>query len=199
MSEKSLDQLINTLKSEAIEAADKQAMDILEKAQEQAKKIIKEAEAKREELLNGAERKAQEALDKGETALQQAARDLTVTVRHELLTLLGTVLEKEVEAAFTPHLMEDAIVRVVGTLDGGVALRLPEKLEKQLAAQIQKRLQNADNLTSITADTSLNNGFVITKTDQGWSYHISPEAVTELLHVHLSPKWVQILTNKSEA
>ncbi len=196
MSEKSLDKLINTLKSEAIEAADKQAMEILDKAQEQAQKIIKEAEAKREELLNSAEKEAQDTRNKGEAALQQAARDVTVSVRHDLLKLLGAVLENEVEVAFTPDLMENAILKIVENVDSGVTLKLPEKLETQLAAQIQKRLQTSDDLTSISGDPSLHNGFAITKTDQGWSYHISPEEVAELLNAHLSPKWVQIFKNE---
>ena len=198
MSENSLDKLINTLKSEAIEAADKQAMEILDKAQEQAQKIIEETQAKREELLNSAEKEAQDTRNKGEAALQQAARDLTMSVRHDLLKLLGAVLENEVETAFTPDLMEDAILKIVENVDSGVTLKLPERLETQLATQIRKRLQTSDDLTSISSDPSLRNGFAISKTDQGWSYHISPEEVAELLNAHLSPKWVQILKNESD-
>ena len=198
MSEKSLDKLINTLKSEAIEAADQQALEILDKAKEQAQKTIKEAENKSHELLQNAEKEAQDTRNKGESGLRQAARDLTMAVRHDLLKLLGSVLEKEVEATFTPKITEDAIVKVVENVGGGVTLKLPEKLKGQLAGQIQKRLQSMDSVDSVISDSSLLNGFSIAKTDQGWSYDISSEEVAQLLHSHLSPKWVEILKNESD-
>ena len=199
MSEKSLDKLITTLKSEAIEAADKEALEILGNAQEQADKIIKEAEAKSEALLKDAEKEAQAILDKGKNALQQAARDVNVSVRHDVLQLLGTALKNEVEAAFTPGLIEKVVLKVTDNLDSGVALKLPEALEQDLAAQIQKRLQASGNLITISKDASLNNGFSIVNTDQGWSYDITPEEVTELLHAHLSPRWIKILKNEENS
>ncbi len=199
MSEKSLDKLITTLKSEAIEAADKKALEILGNAKEQADKIITEAEAKSEALLKNAEKEAQAILSKGENALHQAARDVNVAVRHDVLQLLGAVLENEVEAAFTPSLIEKVVLKIADNLDSGVSLKLPDTLEKDLAAQIWKRLQASDNLITISKDSSLNKGVSIVKTDQGWSYHISPEEVTELLHAHLSPRWIQILKNEENS
>ncbi|UOY07176.1 hypothetical protein L0P88_01170 [Muricauda sp. SCSIO 64092] len=195
MSENTLEKLIATLKSEAIEAADNEAVNIVESAHAQAKKIIKEAEAKREELLGNAEKEAQATLIKGEGALKQAARDLTVSVRNDLLQLLKTVLEKEVEAQFTPKLMEQAITNTIANVGSGVTLTLSKNVETELAKTVQKQLQAMDNLDSIITDPSLLKGFSITKTDQGWSYQISPNAVAELLNAHLSPKWVNLLKN----
>lgn len=198
MSEKTLDKLIATLKSEAIDAAENEANDIVENAQRQAQKIIKEAEAKSSELVHDAEIEAKATLDKGQGALKQAARDLAVSVRNDLLKLFKAVLGKEVETNFTPDLIEKAIISAVENVGGGAALKLPENMEAELAKKIQKRLQESDNLEAITTDAGLPNGFIVTKTDEGWSYHISPEEVTELLNAHLSQKWVQILKTDSE-
>ena len=198
MSEKTLDKLIATLKSEAIETAEKEANEVVENARQQAQKIIKEAEAKKADLLNNAEKEAQATLKKGEGALQQAARDLIVSVRNDLLKLFKAALEQEVENNFAPDLTEKAILKVVENVGSGAALKLPEHMEKKLAEKIRKRLQESDNLDSITKDASLPNGFVVSKTDQGWSYRISPEEVAELLNVYLSPKWVQILKNDTD-
>ncbi|UJH69123.1 hypothetical protein [Allomuricauda sp. SCSIO 65647] len=197
MSEKTLDKLIATLKTEAIDAADNEAKQIVEKAQAKAQKIVDGAESKSKELLHHAEKEAEATLNKGEAALKQAARDLTVSVRNELLKLLKAALEREVETNFTPELMEKAVLKVIENVGSGIALQLPETMEAQLAKKIQKRLQDSDNLDSVTKDAHLLNGFTVTKTDQGWSYQISPEEVAELLNAHLSPKWVQILKNES--
>ncbi len=198
MSEKTLEKLIATLKTEAVEAADKEAAEIVEKARSQAQKIVKEAEAKREELLQSAEKEAEAIRNKGEGALRQAARDLNVSVRNDLLQLLKAALERDVETNFTPDLMEKAIFKVIENVGSGAALHLPETMETKLADQIQQRLQNSDNLESIGSDATLPNGFSVTKTDQGWSYRITSEEVAEALHAHLSQKWVQILKNESE-
>lgn len=198
MSENTLDKLIATLKSEAIDAAEKEAAQILDKARAQAQKIIKNAEEKRAALLNNAEKEAQATLIKGEGALKQAARDLTVQVRNDLLKMLKVALENEVEINFTPDLIENAILKVIGNVGSGTTLKLPEEMEAKLAEKIRKRLQELDNLDAISTDTTLLKGFVISKTDQGWSYRISPEEVAELLNEHLSPKWVAMLKNQSD-
>lgn len=196
MSEKSLDKLITTLRSEAIEAAENQAMEILENARQQAEKIVKNAEDKRESLLQTAENEAKGTLAKGESALKQAARDLTISLHNDILKLLGAVLETEVKAAFTPNLIEDAVRRAVENVGSGVTLKLPETMENELAAKIQEKLKGSDQLASISLDNSLSSGFSIAKTDQGWSYQVTPEAVAELLNRYLSPKWIQLLRNK---
>lgn len=198
MSERSLDQLINTLKSEAIEAADKQALEILETAQNQARMLIEAAKENSERLVQNAKEEAQGIRKKGESALQQAARDLSISVRYDVLKLLGKVLESEVETAFSPHLIEAVILKVAENVGSGSILKLPSDLEEHLALGIQKRLQTSGPITSIIKDTGLLKGFSIANTDKGWSYTISPEAVSELLYERITPKWIQILENKSD-
>lgn len=199
MSEQRLDRLIATLKSEAIEAAENEAIQILENAKAQAHKIIEEAEVKKEELLNNAQKEARTTLSKGDAALKQAARDLTVSVRNDLLKLLKAVLRQEVESSFTPELMEKVILKVIENVGSGIALQLSENMEMELAKNIQKRLQSSNAVNGITTDSNLLKGFVVTKTDQGWSYEITPEEMTELLNRYLSPRWAAMLKNTLKA
>ncbi len=77
-------------------------------------------------------------LKKGKLPCRQAARDLIVSVRNDLLKLFKAALEQEVENNFTPDLMEKAILKVVENVGSGVALKLPEHMEKKLAEKIQK-------------------------------------------------------------
>ena len=198
MSEQTLDKLIATLKSEAIETADKEAKQIVENAREKAQKILKEAEAKRAALLNNAEKEAKATLDKGEGALKQAARDLTASVHNDLLKLLKATLEQEVATTFTPDLTEKAVLKVIENVGTGASLQLPENMDASLAENIQKRLQESDSLEAISKDPTLLHGFTITKTSEGWSYQISPKAITDLLYEHLSTTWVNVLKNESD-
>jgi vacuolar-type H+-ATPase subunit H len=198
MSNKSLDSLIATIRTEAIEAADNKAMEILDRAHDQAQRIVNEARAKRNELLSDAETEVQLTLKKGESALNQAARDLKVKVRNDLLLLLKNVLEREVETSFTPDLMEKVILKVMGNLGSQTEVKLPASMETELSEKLLRRLQESCKSNSITIDSKLPNGFSIAETDQGWSYYISSKEVADLLNDHLSPKWVAILKEESD-
>lgn len=198
MPENNLENLIAALKTEAIDAAEKEAAGIVSRAREKAREILEEADAKSDELLQNAEREAQAILEKGESALQQAARDVRVSVRNDLLLMLKGILEQEVAGTFTPDLLEKAVSGIVDNAGSGVTLKLSEKLETQLSHQILERLQASKNLDAVSRDAALADGFTITKTGEGWSYHISPGELTEVLYTHLSPKWVKILKKASE-
>ena len=193
MGKQTLDTLIDKIKSEAIEAAEHKAKEILDRARMEAQSITTEAEAKREALLFGADKEAQATLAKGEIALKQAARDLIISVRNDLLELLKNLLEQEVEYNFTPDLMEKAIVIIMENMGSGTELRLSEDMETELAEKIRRRLQPSDTSNSISMDSALPKGFSVAKTEEGWSYHISSKELADLLNDHLSPKWVEIL------
>lgn len=199
MSEKNLEGLIATLKKEAIEEAEKQAADIVSKAREEARALMEDAEASKAEMLRQAEAAAKATREKGENALRQAGRDLSVSVRNDLLTLLKGVLEREVEGAFSPQLLEKAVLKILENVGSGATLELPAELGTQLAGQIRQRLQATGEPVSIRKSTSLVNGFAISKAEEGWTYRITPEEVTELLYTYLSPKWIQILKKTPDA
>jgi hypothetical protein len=150
-------------------------------------------------MLQQAEAAAKATREKGESALRQAARDLSVSVRNDLLTLLKSVLEREVEGAFSPRLMEEAVLKILENVGSGATLELPGDLETQLADQVRKRLQASGEAVDISRDSSLVSGFAISKADEGWTYRVTPEEVTELLYTYLSPKWIEILKKAPEA
>ena len=193
MGKQTLDTLIDKIKSEAIEAAEHKAKEILDQASMEAQNITAEAEAKREALLFEADKEAQATLAKGEISLKQAARDLIISVRNDLLKLLKNLLEQEVQDNFTPDLMEKAILIIMENMGSGNELRLSEDMESELADKVCRRLQQSNTSNSISMDSALPKGFSVTKSEEGWSYHISSKELTDLLNEHLSPKWVEIL------
>ncbi|UMB62031.1 hypothetical protein MHL31_07510 [Lutibacter sp. A80] len=196
MSEKTLDKLIASLKTEAVEAAEKEAQKIVEAANVEAQNILSKAAAQKTEILQNAEKEAKATLEKGEGLLRQAARDLNVTVQNDLLKLLKTVLSNKVTKTFTPDLVKSTVLKIIENADSSVEVKLSEDLKKELAGYIQQELQASKSLVSITKDNSILKGFTVTKTDQGWSYNITPDEVSEILNDHLSSKWVDILKNK---
>jgi vacuolar-type H+-ATPase subunit H len=197
MSEKTLDQLIASLKTEAIDAAEKESERILEAANLQAEKILKTAEEERDTIISDAENKAQAILSKGESALRQAGRDFSISVRNELLKVFQAVLEKETRNEFTPDLIKTAIISVIENIGSDVELKFSKEFSSEMADYIHTRLKTSEKLVSTMEDSTLLNGFSVTKKDQGWSYTISPEEVAEALGNHLTNNWVKILKNEA--
>lgn len=195
MSDKTLDKLIAQLKSEAIDTAEKASQKIVEDAKVKAQTIVKNAEDERSQILSEAQKEAQDTISKGESALKQAARDLNVTVKNDLLKLFNAVFENEVEKSFSPDLIKTAVLKVIDTIGSDVEIKLPDTMKQELVDAIRKQLQTSDNSITILKDENLLNGLSITKTDQGWSYQITPEEVTGLLTGNLSEKWVNILNS----
>jgi len=192
MSEKSLDQLINTIKTEAIEAAEKEAQAIVAKAQEDAKTIMDDAEAQKSDIISAAKKQAQQTLNKGKNDLIHAARDIKISLRNELLHLLKNVLQKEIDEHFTPELTEKAILEIIQNIDVGVSLSLPNDLKDNLSAKTMSLLQSQD--TALHFDKNrIAKGLIVENKNEGWTYMVSPEQITALLYNQLSPKWVEIL------
>jgi vacuolar-type H+-ATPase subunit E/Vma4 len=199
MSEQSLDKLISTLKSEAIEAAEKQEKEIIDRAKAKAEKIVREAESQKKQMLSDAKQEAEDTIKKGESALAQAARDVTLQVQNDLRKLFASVLERDIQSAFDTDLMKKAVLRVLENLDEEVAIRIPPQLESELTDYIQKQVQTSGDLAKIATDESLIRGFSVKKTEQGWSYQITPEEVSTILSDHLSRKWASLIQNEQTA
>lgn len=197
MSEKSLEQLIASLKTEAIEAAEKQAEKILTDANQKAQHIVQVAEEKKSSIITAAEKEAESIVKKGEAALRQAGRDYTISVRNELLHIFQLALESEIHQEFTPDLMKSAIEKVIDNIGTDVELLLSNDDAKELSNYIHTRINSSIDIVSIIEDSEVLKGFTITKKNQGWSYTISPEEIAEALKKHLNKNWRNILQKES--
>ena len=195
MSDKNLENLIETIKQDAIATADKKAAEILDKAKKEATHIITAAETKKTTLIEEGKKIAEATINKGENALQQAARDLSITLYNDISHLFRSVLEQEVNASFSPKTVKNLVLKTLEQVGTNSEVQLPEDLKNEVTSYIHKQLQQSKELTKISANTALIKGFKITNKDEGWSYHITPEDVTELLFEQLSEQWKKILGN----
>jgi V/A-type H+-transporting ATPase subunit E len=192
MSEYSLDGLIAKVKSEAIERAEKEAQEIIDDAKAQAAKILEKANAEKEQRISEAEEQANAIRHKADIALNQAAREVSIATKNDLLALFKAVLQAEVQAAYDPDLYKTLVLHIVDTVGENSAITLPGHLEEQVVKEIHKKVANSEKSVKILQSNQLLNGLKVTKTDEGWSYNITAEEVTELLNQQLSKKWMDI-------
>jgi F0F1-type ATP synthase membrane subunit b/b' len=196
MSEQKLDALIAKVKSEAIEAAEKEAKEIINDAKQKAKQGLANAEAEKIKLLNNAHIEAKAIMNKGEIALKQAARDLQISIKNDLLKLLKSVLEAEVEGTFTADLYSKIILQITESVGNNTEISLPETTKTEIVDAIRKNVAASKNTVDIIKSKQLFSGLSITKKDEGWRYDITAEEITNLLSKHLSKKWLVLLNSK---
>lgn len=195
MSEHTLDALIAKIKSEAIEASEKEAKKIVEDAKQKAQQIITKAETDKKILIANAEKQAEGLIEKGKIALNQAARDVQILVKNDIHKLLKAVLEVQVKEAFTEDLYTNVILKLMDNLGETTVIALPSDLADQMVKSIQKRVAESKSTEKIIKKNDLLSGLSVINTDEGWSYDITAEEVAGLLSQHLSPKWAKLLKN----
>lgn len=196
MSENSLDGLIAKVKSEAIDKAEQEAQEIINNAKEKAQRLIKTAEDEKETIINNAQQEADEVVTKGEVALKQAARDVKIAVKNDLLQLYDAVFQANIASSFSPDLYADVVKQVIDKIGEDTKIALPEELSDNVVESIRKQVAEAKVSSEIIKDQRLGSGLSLSKTDEGWTYDISPEAISELMSQHLSQRWLDILNTK---
>jgi V/A-type H+-transporting ATPase subunit E len=101
--------LINKIKSEGIEAADQRAAEIEASARDKAKMIVAEAEDRAVRIVSDAQDTARKLDEATRAALAQAARDVLLTLRQDVQAMLRKVVMRETGAALSAEALKGMI------------------------------------------------------------------------------------------
>src|SRR3989338_6306552 len=105
-------ELIDKIKTEGLQAADQKAREIEERAKRNAQGILNEANKRAQDLLLEAEEEIQKKQEASRTALRQASRDTLLSLKKEVQKLLHKVIAAQVADALTPDKLSDIIAQV---------------------------------------------------------------------------------------
>lgn len=201
--EMQLQELIEKIKKDGVEAAEAEAQTILKSANEKAEKIIADAKEQAEKLMLDAKQQNERTVKSGEDAIRQAGRNLLISFRESVTKELGVILNNGVLDAYSPKNLTDLIIKVVEAWsknteasDVSVILNSDDLKEIEntlLSALKEKMLQGV----TLKANDNFDGGFRIA-VNQGQAYYdFSAEAVTDMLSAYLSPK-VSALLKEAE-
>ncbi len=197
-----LKNLIEKVKKDGIEEAERQKSEILKKAEEEAAQIKNEAEKEKKSILDKAEKEAEKMQKNAEDAMKQAARDLILSLRDRITVLFdGVVKHKVSEELGSDNLKEIVITlaeKFIESEGGPTEILLNEQqkkdLEESLLSSFQKKLSEG---VEIKADKDLKNGFKIGKKGTHSFYDFSDEAVSEAFYRFLNPMIRELLKKES--
>ncbi len=189
-----LQELIEQIKKDGVEAAESQAEAILTAAKDEAEKIISDAKAQAEKLIADAKSENEKTVKSGEDALRQAGRNLLISFRESVNKELKAILGESVSSVYAKDDLASIIVNLVdgfknnaGAEDITIVLN-SEDLKKIEDTVLSGLKEKALSGVTLKANDNFDGGFRIAVNEGGAYYDYSAEAVTDMLSNYLSPK-----------
>lgn len=194
-----LQELIDQIKKQGVDAAEIEAEAVLKSAKEQAEKIISDAQAQAEHILLDAKNETEKMTKASEATIRQAGRNLLISFRESITKELNVIIGESVSAAYSAENLEKLIVSAVDGLikktdaeDASVILNETDlkSLEESLLSKLKAKI--SDGIT-LKPNDNFDNGFRIAVNNEGVYYDYSADAVVEMLSNYLSPKVTRLL------
>ncbi len=194
-----LQELIEQIKKDGVEAAETQAEAILVSAKAEAEKIIADAKTQADKIIADAKNENAKTVKSGEDAIRQAGRNLLISFRESVTRELKAIVGDNVNSVYSSDAFLKLIINAVECWTGkpeaeeiSVILNSDDlsKLEEALLAEL-----NAKMLKGVTlkANDNFDGGFRIAVNNGAVYYDYSAEAVTDMLSNYLSPKVTALL------
>jgi len=195
-----LQHLIDRIRIEAVEQAEKQAEEIEAAARQKAGRIIREAEAEAKEHIRKAEQEAEVFVQRSTRTLEQAARDLLITVGQGVENILSDLVASAVDEALTTEVLQQMLVAIAtqsAERDGEsrIDLLISEKDQENLvhffADRYRKRMIHGVELHT---DNGILKGFKVSFTGDRVYLDFTAEAIAEALGNFLRPHLAEIVS-----
>lgn len=192
-----LQELLDKIRKDGIEAAETDAAKLLGEAEEKRRNLLADAEREAKAMIEKAKADARRFEEAGKSALEQASRNLVISFRAEIAAVLEAIVHAETEKAFSGQALEAAIPVVLaawkdkGTDDLAVLLppaelaKLEGSLKKKLEAELKKGLE-------LKPFPGIKAGFRIMEKDGSAYYDFSADAFAEMLSQYLNSRLAQI-------
>lgn len=198
-----LQDLLDRIKSEGLEAAEASAASVLADAEAKRTAIIAEAESEARRIVAKARQEAATAEESGRAALSQASRDFLIAFKVQLEGLLAEAARRETADAYGAEIMAEAIPAVIKALASGGSEDLSVLLPPAMLAKIEGRipaLLAAEFRKGVTLKPSadIEAGFRIVEKEGAAYYDFSAPALAEIFASRLSSKLAETLRNAAK-
>ena len=194
-----LQELIEQIKKDGVDAAEAQAEAIIVSAKAEAEKIIADAKAEADKLMANAKAENAKAVKSGEDAIRQAGRNLLISFRESVTKELKAIVSDNVNTVYSSDAFAKLIINAVECWAGkpeadDISVILNDgdlaKLEEALLAELKVKMLGG---VTLKANDNFDGGFRIAVNNGTVYYDYSAEAVTDMLSDYLSPKVTALL------
>lgn len=186
-----LESLIEKIKKDGLEAAEKQRQEIVKQAEQEASAIVAQAKRQSQQLIEEAGGQAEKIKKNGEDSLRQAARDLIIVLRQEINSLFKEVFKQHAGLTLDESFVGSLIVSIVDKwqLKEQQSLEVlvnPEQ-QKKISEFVVSALSKDGQSVEIKAAKNIRRGFMIGLKGDDSRYDFSDESIVESLKVLINP------------
>ena len=194
-----LQDLIDQIKKDGVEAAETEAEAIVKAAKENAKQIIADAQAQADKILSHAKVETERMTKSSEDAIRQAGRNLLISFRESVTRELRAIVGENVASVYSSDAFAGLVIGIVegwankpDAEDIEVILNTQDlnKLEETLLAALKEKMLKG---ITLKANDNFAGGFRIAVNNGSAYYDYSAEAVVDMLSNYLSPKVTELL------
>ncbi|MDR3259239.1 MAG: hypothetical protein LBT51_06440 [Fusobacteriaceae bacterium] len=190
-------EFIDKIKKDGIASAEEEAARVHLEAETKAKEIVEAAQKEAINIVQKAKETALHTEKAGIAAVEQASRNLIISFKSEIEELLKKIILKDVTEVYDRDLLKKIIPKVIqGWISkaGSIDVILNEKDLTSLSKWAQKELSDEINKgIEIKMGKNIGTGFRIREKDGSAYYDFSASAVTEALCGYLNPVLAGIL------
>lgn len=194
-----LQELIDQIKNEGVEAAEIEANSIIRDAKAEAERLVADAKAQADKLLANAKAENERMVKSSEDAIRQAGRNLLISFRESVARELKAIVAENVNTVYSSESLAQLIINVVecwankpDVEEISVILNSDDlnALESTLLSALKDRMLKG---VTLKANDNFDGGFRIAVNEGGAYYDYSAEAVVDMLSNYLSPKVAELL------
>ena len=193
-----LQHLLQRIRTEAVEASQSEAEEILSRARHQAATVVSEAEAKAQALLREAETESQVYTERSSRALEQAGRDLLISAGLGIQKLVEQVVGDAVADAFSDTFLQEQIGKIISAWlenkGAGLEIRVSPADEEAMRAFIQLKFQRALSAGLVVrADSAIGKGFRVSYDGTHAFHDFTAPAIADALAGRVRPRLAEII------
>ncbi|AFU74365.1 V-type ATP synthase subunit E [Borreliella afzelii] len=189
--------LINKIKKDGLEEAERVSNDIILKAKREAEEIVVRAEESARALKAKSEKEINDYKSHALEASRQAIRDLIIGVEKNLKSLFENTLKDNVVEVFSDNnFLAELIIKITDSWakEEKLVVQLNESdfssLEQILRLKLGNKLAQG---IEIKPFKGISKGFKIQKKNIGLQYDFSAETVADILFDYLNPRFKEII------
>jgi V/A-type H+-transporting ATPase subunit E len=193
-----LKELLEKIKQEGVREAEQQADQIKKLAEQEASRIVTEAKKDAQSYLEKVKTEASQFEAASREAIKQAGRDLILSIKSEIKSLVESILHMEIRNALDARLLKDALLSLLqawGKSRGEeIQIQLPEKVANEVQRYILSKLKaEIKKGVEIKPSSQLEAGFRVAEKDGSAYYDFTDRGLTEYLMEYLNPKVRELL------
>ncbi|MDP3804865.1 MAG: hypothetical protein Q8Q87_04880 [Candidatus Omnitrophota bacterium] len=195
--------LIEKIQEDGVRAAEEKANKIEAEARKKAEAIIEKARTDADSMIARAREEIGRMEEGSRASLKQAGRDLLISLKKEVNSLLGRLILSEVKHALAPEELAKIIIALIKGFAEREASKVIISLKKEDMESVEKHLfreLSAELKKGITlaASEEIRGGFLISY-DSGKSYFdFTDRALAGYISLQLKPRLAEILKESAE-